>query len=229
MNLLNEVRDYIEFVKQNTYIYSLQKQGIDLLTQFINEQIDRPISKKGYVEMIDYFLAVWIPKHKKYLKVEEAFNIVYATQDLLTFMHKKYDNETSTPIVLEYYGEAYMRLYKVNEIVRKMVGDPVISMTPTIVDLQYYRDYKEKQQRKDNMAMYEQGLFCIEEINDEGYIVLNKLTNHKSCKVLIRRDWMYHFKVNDILHITLKRKVFFVYWEIEEFKGYYTEKAARYL
>ena len=122
-----------------------------------------------------------------------------------------------------------MRLYRVNEIVRKMVGDPVISMKPTIIDLQGYKDYKEKVQHKDTMAMYEQGLFCIEEINDEGYLVLNKLSNHKCCRVLMRRDWMYHFKVNDILQVTLKRKIFFVYWEIEQFKVYYTEKAARYL
>ena len=229
MNLLNEIRDYTDYVRQNTYIYSLQKQGIDLLNKFITQQIDGPTPKRGYIEMIDYFLAVWIPKHKKYLTVEEAFNIVYASQDLLTFIHKKYDREDNTPLILEYYGEEYMRLYRVNEIVRKMVGDPVISMKPTIIDLQGYKDYKEKVQHKDTMAMYEQGLFCIEEINDEGYLVLNKLSNHKCCRVLMRRDWMYHFTLNDILQVTLKERFFFVYWEIEQFKVYYTEKAARYL
>lgn len=229
MNLLNEVRDYMEYVRQNMYIFSLQQQGLELLMQFVSAQVEGPMSKKGYVETIDYFLAVWIPKHKKYLKVEEAFNIVYTAQDLLTFIHNKYDRQDNIPVVLEYYGEEYMRLYRVNELVRKMVGDPVISIAPTIINLQSYRDYKDKQQHRDNMSMYEQGLFCIEEINDEGYIVLNKLSNHKSCKVLIRRDWMSHFKVNDLLHVTLKRKIFFVYWEIEELKVYYTEKAARYL
>lgn len=40
MNLLNEIRDYTDYVRQNTYIYSLQKQGIDLLNKFITQQID---------------------------------------------------------------------------------------------------------------------------------------------------------------------------------------------
>lgn len=229
MNLLNEIRDYTDYIRQNTYLYTLQKQGIVLLNQFITHEIENVASKRGYKEMIDYFLAVWIPKHKKYLNVEEAFNIVYAAQDFLTFIHRKYDREEDTPFILDYYGEEYMRLYRVNEIVRKMVGDPVISMKPTVIDLQNYRDYKQKKERKDTMATYEQGLFCIEEINEEGYLVLNKVSSHKCCKVLMRRDWMNNFKVNDLIQVTLKRKIFFVYWEIEQFKGYYTEKASRYL
>lgn len=229
MNLLNEIRDYTDYVRQNAYLYTLQKQGIVLLNKFITQQIENVAPKRSYKEMIDYFLAVWIPKHKKYLSVEEAFNIVYAAQDFLTFIHRKYGLEEDTPLILDYYGEEYMRLYRVNEIVRKMVGDPVISMKPTVIDLQNYRDYKEKKEHKDSMAMYEQGLFYIEEISEEGYLVLNKVSNHKCCKVLMRRDWMGNFKVNDFLQVTLKRKIFFVYWEIEQFKGYYTEKAARYL
>ncbi|MDA3730505.1 hypothetical protein PBV87_03160 [Niameybacter massiliensis] len=229
MNLLNEVRDYIEYIKKNTYIFSLQKQGLELLLGFNEDLKHSHTIPKGYVDALDYFLAVWVPKHKKYLKVEEAFNIAYTVQDLLTFIHKKYNSEDNTPIVLDYYGEEYLRVYKVNEIVRKMVGDPIISMTPTIIDLESYREYRDKQQHRDSMAMYEQGLFRVEEINDEGYIALSKINGQKYCKVLMRRDWMYNFKVDDILHVTLKRKIFFIYWEIEELKAYYPSKAAQYL
>lgn len=229
MNLLNEIRDYIDYIKTNSYIFSLQRQGLELLLSFVEEHKYAIVKQRGYIEALDYFLAVWVPKRKKYLKVEEAFNIAYTVQDLLTFIHRKYNSEENTPIVLDYYGEEYLRVYKVNEIVRRMIGDPILSITPTVIDLESYKDYKEKQMRKDSMAMYEQGLFCVEEINDEGYIALRKLSNNKYCKVLMRKDWMYHFKVKDILHITLKRKIFFVYWEIEELKAYYPGKAARYL
>ncbi|MEG0318272.1 MAG: hypothetical protein RR627_00050 [Niameybacter sp.] len=229
MNLLNEVRDYIEYIKPNAYIFTLQKQGLELLLSFIEEFKHTNTISNGYMDALDYFLAVWVPRHKKYLKVEDAFNIVYSVQDLLTFIHRKYNSEDNTPLILDYYGEEYLRVYKVNEIIRRMIGDPIISMVPTIIDLESYKEYKEKQQRKDNMAMYEQGLFSVDEINDEGYIALSKLNNNKYCKVLIRRDWMYNFKVNDILHVTLKRKIFFVYWEIEELKAYYPSKAAQYL
>ena len=66
MNLLNEIRDYTDYVRQNTYIYSLQKQGIDLLNKFITQQIDGPTPKRGYIEMIDYFLAVRNTTNTKY-------------------------------------------------------------------------------------------------------------------------------------------------------------------
>lgn len=229
MNLLNEIRDYIDYIKTNTYIFGLQKQGLELLLHFFEENKYTIVKQRGYIEALDYFLAVWIPKHKKYLKVEEAFNIAYTVQDLLTFIHRKYDSEDDTPMVLEYYGEEYLRVYKINQIVRQMIGDPIISLTPTIIDLDNYKEQKEKQTRKDSMAMYEQGVFCVEEINNEGALALRKLSNNKYCKVLMKKDWIGEFKPSDLLHVSLKRKIFFVYWEIQELKAYYPGKAARYL
>lgn len=229
MDMSNELTAYKEKVKQNMYVYSLQKQGIELLQTFLRcMEVDKihPITEEDYM---DYFLAVWVPKRKKYLTDAEAFNIVYTVQDFQAYLEEKYGEESTCPLVLDLYKKDYARVYKAKKVLGEMIGDPIISIDPSIVNLEKYREYKERQQKRDTMCMYEQGIFKIDEVNKEGYIALTKVGGGKYCKVLCRPNLLQHFKEEDMLHVSLKKKIFFIYWEIEDLKAYYPSCAAHYL
>ncbi len=229
IDAVKELYAYRQFIQKNNYIHTLQKLGLDLLASFFNQSKETCFEMKALQESLEYFLCIWLPRNKKYLTDIEAFNIVYTLQDFEVYLEKKYAVPLDVPCVLEGYRKDYMRVYKAKHFLDKMVGDPVLSTSPLLIDLDNYRQRKQKEARKESMCLYEQGVFRIDEVNEEGYIGLAKLGAKKYCKVLCRPNMLYHFKQNDLLHITLKKKVFFVYWEIESIKVYYPQQAMRYL
>lgn len=229
MDILKEVEGYRQSIKQSAYVYSLQKQGIDLLVTFLKRSENGRAVHDKMSHLIDYFLAVWLPRNKKYLTDIEAFNIVYTLQDFQVYLEEKHGVKEELPVVLDLYREDYARLYKAKKFIDELVGDPIISTNPIVIHLKHYREQKDKKNKKDSMCIYEQGIFKIEEVNKEGYIGLVKLKGNKYCKVLCRPSLLYHFKENDLMQVSLRKKIFFVYWEIDEIKAYYPERAHQYL
>lgn len=229
MDILKEIEAYRSYVKKNTYVYSLQKQGLDLFYTFLKRMESSRTFSNIPSNIIDYFLAVWIPRNKKYLTEAEAFNIIYTMQDFQSYLEDKHTGDEELPVVLDLYRQDYVRLYKAKKLISEMVGDPIISTNPIVIHLDNYKEHKEKKERRDSMCVYEQGVFKIDEINKEGYIGLMKLNGTKYCKVLCRPNLLYHFKENDLLHVSLRKKIFFVYWEIDDIKVYYPSCATQYL
>lgn len=221
--------EYEQEIKSNGYVYSLQKQGVHLLYSFLNHYQSKSKDEKRVLRELDYFLNIWIPRNKRYLTSIQAFNIAYTVHDFKRYIEKKCNTEIAIPQVLESHANEYKRLYEARQVLRKMIGDPVISVDPFVIDLKNYRHYKEKKTKKQNMCMYEQGLFVIEEVSREGYLGLKKLKGDRYCKVLCQPHQLAYFKIGDILHGYLKRKVFFIYWEIEDLRTYYTQGAYPYL
>lgn len=228
MDIIGQVSEYIRYIKQNPYIYEIQKQGIELFIKFLKQNPEHAVPEVLNKECVEYFLSLWVPKYYKYLSEIEAYNIVYTVQDIYMYIKRKFNQNIEDPIILDVYGAEYVRLYKSRKVLAQLSGDPVILVKPLVVSLSAYREYKQKQQKRDSMSMYEQGMFKVDEINKEGYISLNKVGTKRYFRVLFKPSLLSNFKVGDILHITLRRRIFFVYWEIEEVKGYYLSNAMAY-
>lgn len=228
MDIIGQVGEYIRYVKQNPYIYEIQKSGVELFINFLKQDPRRSIQENLDKECMEYFLNIWVPKQCKYLSEIEAYNIVYTTQDIYMYIKQKTCEKIEEPIILDRYGSEYVRLYKSRRLLAQLSGDPVILTKPLVVSFLAYKEYKQKKQKRDTMSMYEQGIFKVDEINKEGYICLNKIGTKRYFRVLFKPSLLANFKVGDILHITLKRRIFFVYWEIEEVKGYYLPNAMSY-
>jgi hypothetical protein len=233
MSLIYQINQYEKHVQKNDYVYSLQKQAIDLLLCFLSKHSTRVKKDKLDEQCIDYFLSVWIPKYKKYLSEAEAYNLVYTIQDIYHFINQKLSESTQEeieePYILDKYGKEYLRIYKVRRLLSQLVGDPVLTTQPLVIDLEAYRHQKGKVKKRDNMSLYEQGFFKVTEINRDGYITLQKLDTNKYFKVLFRPSYLAHFKIGDLLNGGLKKKIFFIYWELEDIKGYYLPQALAYL
>lgn len=228
MDIIGQVKNYIQYVKQNPYIYEIQKQGIELFMNFLKQNPNGIVKDTLDKSVTDYFLSFWVPKNKKYLSEVQAYNIVYTVHDITNYINKKCSQEAEYPLILDVYGQEYVRLYKSRKLIAQLSGDPVLAAHPMVISFEAYKEYKQKKKKRDSMSMYEQGVFKVEEISKDGYISLNKLGTARGFRVLFRPSLLINFKAGDILHITLRRKIFFVYWEIEEIKGYYLSNAIAY-
>lgn len=226
MDLIQEVKEYSHYIKQNPYIYEIQKPGIELITSFLIAHSSIEVLEE---KIVDCFLTYWVPNYRRYLTETDAYNIVYALQDLCTYIDRKYDKQSDTAFILDSYGQEYMRLYKARKLISQLVGEPVVCTRPMVVDFHAYKEYKQKQDKKDTMSLYEKGIFQVDEINKEGYISLNKIGTCRYFKVLFRPSVLGYFKKGDILQITLKKKIFFIYWEMHEIKAYYLPNATKYM
>lgn len=229
MDIIGQVKQYAQYVRQNPYIYELQKQGIELLINFLKSNPNHMVGDTLDTKAVDYFLSYWVPRSRKYLSEVEAYNIVYTLHDICHYLNRKDNEADNTPIILDMYGQEYIRLYKSRKLLAQLAGDPVIATNPIVISLDTYKEYKQKKNKKDSMSMYEQGMFRVDEINKDGYISFNKVGSNRYFKVLFRPSVLANFKAGDILHITLKRRIFFIYWEIDEIRGYYLSNAISYI
>lgn len=229
MHILECVENYVNEVKQNPYVYKIQRLGIEIFCEYI-EKSGLDIRREDFHKsLIDKLILIWLPRNKKYLSEAEIYQIIYTIHDICNYICgediEEEKGKAETPTILDLYGEAYMRIYKVKNLLQKMTKDPVISVDPIIVDLGKYREKKKKSNYGEVATTYEQAIFEVTECKEGGQIVLNKLGQSKQYKLLLEYPAYKYIRKGDIIHAIIKRRLFYVYWEIEEIKAYYLPEA----
>lgn len=231
MNILDYINEYTNHIKNNSYVYMVQKSGIDVFTQYINNNtIGGEITDVGEI-MIDKLLLYWIPRNKRYLSEVQAYQMVYTIQDIYQYILKcsNLNKDSDAPAILDLYAEEYMRVYRIRNMLLKITKDPILATNPFVVDLNYYRNKKNKNACSDIATTYEQAIFKVDECKEVGQIILKKRHENKQYKLLLEYPTYKYFKKGDLIHAIIKRKLFYVYWEIEEIKSYYLPQALSYL
>lgn len=233
MHILERVETYVQEVKQTPYVYKIQKLGIEIFKYYITSNSLDIREEDFHKELLDKLVLIWLPKNKKYLSEAEVYQIIYTIHDLFNYIQTKLPQEQQTedeePTILQCYGEEYMRVYKARNLLQRITKDPVISVDPFVVDLDKYRYKKEKRSYGEIATTYEQALFEVQECKEGGQVILNKISQTKQYKLLLEYPAYKYLRKGDILHVTLKRKLFYVYWELEEIKAYYLPQAVELL
>ena len=233
MHILERVETYVQEVKQTPYVYKIQKLGIEIFKYYITSNSLDIREEDFHKELLDKLVLIWLPKNKKYLSEAEVYQIIYTIHDLFNYIQTKLPQEEQTekeePTILQCYGEEYMRVYKARNLLQRITKDPVISVDPFVVDLDKYRYKKEKKSYGEIATTYEQALFEVQECKEGGQVILNKIGQTKQYKLLLEYPAYKYLRKGDILHVTLKRKLFYVYWELEEIKAYYLPQALELL
>ncbi len=227
MHLLECVEAYTKEIKQNPYIYSIQKEGIDIFCKYIThngldirtEDFDR--------HMLNRLLLFWLPRNKKYLSEIEIYQIIYTIHDIYHYIKGESKTE-ELPTILESYGQEYMRVYKARNMLMKLTRDPVISVDPIVIAIEKYKEKRKKARYTDIATTYEQAIFSVEACKEGGQVCLVKQGQNKQYKLLLEYPIYKYLKKGDILHAVLKRKLFYVYWEIDELKAYYLPDAIEF-
>lgn len=232
MHILERVENYVEEIKKKPYIYKIQKSGIEIFRNYIIANgLDRK-EEEFNKELLDKLVLLWLPRNKKYLSEAQIYQVIYTLHDISSYINKERvinGEQTEESTILELYGEEYMRVYKAKNLLQKMTKDPVISFNPLVIDLDRYRNKKKKTNYGEIATTYEQSLFEVQECKEGGQIILSKLTQNKQYKLLLEYPVYKYLKKGDILHAVIKRKLFYVYWELEEIKAYYLPQAINLL
>ncbi len=239
MNILDCLADYTAAIKKTPYVYTLQKMGIEIFSQFImTNSLDGELSLMNRA-LIDKLLLYWIPRNKKYLSESQAYQVVFTINDIYAYImeckQKIYGQEEKEkevlpeePAILSIYGEEYIRLYKLRNSLLKSTCDPIISIQPLVIDLNNYRSKRKKESLAELATTYEQALFEVKECKEGGQIILTKRGQAKQYKLLLEYPIYKYFRQGDFIQGIIKRKLFYVYWEIEELKSYYPHQAKAY-
>ncbi len=233
MHLLERIEEYTQDIKKNSCVYEMQKSGIEVLSKYItNSGLNVPEDDFDR-QMLNKLLLYWLPRNKKYLSDVEAYQIIYTIQDIYRYIKTKSqikEKETDTPTILESYGQEYMRVYKAKNMLLKMTKDPVVSVNPIVIALDKYKEKKKKNNNYTDLATtYEQAIFKVQECKEGGQVILTKLGQDKPYKLLLEYPVYKYLKVGDMMHAVIKRKLFYVYWEVEELKFYYLPQAREFL
>ncbi len=253
MHILERINLYTQETKKNPYIYSLQKLGIELFKEYITSSgLD---VEESYLsqETLSKLIVYWIPKNKRYLSETQAYQLIYTIHDIYNYVvaHRTCEAENKsmtqtenkvlnkakgstsgnieTPTLLELYGEEYMRLYKVRNKLFSLTKDPVIAVDPLVVDINRYRQKKNKGGYQEIATTYEQAIFKVIECKEGGQVTLAKPKQSKEYRLLLEYPIYKDLKPGDLIHATIKRKLFYVYWELEEIKSYYLPEAIAFL
>ena len=221
MYILERVENYVEEIKQKPYIYKIQKLGIEIFKNYIVSNSLNMREEDFGEELLEKLILLWLPRNKKYLSEAEIYQVIYTIHDIFNYMHKQ--EEVSS--ILELYGEEYMRVYKARNLLQKMTRDPVISVDPIVIDLDRYRAKKKKSGYSEIATTYEQALFEVQECKEGGQVVLCKLSQNKQYKLLLEYPAYKYLRKGDIIHAIIKRRLFYVYWELEEIRAYYLPQA----
>lgn len=231
MNLLETVVLYKETLQKDKKTYSLQKLGIDIFYAYL--EANPLITHIEYLEqgVLDRLFLYWIPKHKKYLSEKQAYQVVATIQSIYYFLLEQKNIETSciASTIVELYAEEYKRMYKIRSMLRRITKDPVISEEPFVIDFLCYCNKKRKKEFSERTTTYEQGVFEVIGCKEEGIVILQKTGQQKTYKLLLECPISRYLKVGDLLHAVIKKRLFYVYWEIGEIKAYYLKDALRYL
>ncbi len=253
MHILECISLYTKEIKKNPYIYSLQKLGVEIFKEYIvSSGLD---VEENYLnrEILSKLVLYWIPRNKRYLSETQAYQVIYTIHDIYNYIEARrldeIDNKDKEildkeivckkkeegvgrkeiPTILELYGEEYMRLYKVRNRLLNLTKDPVIGVDPVVIDLNRYRQRRKKGGYQEIATTYEQAIFKVTECKEGGQITLTKPRQNKEYKLLLEYPVYKDLKTGDLIHATIKRKLFYVYWELEEVKSYYLPEAIVFL
>lgn len=236
MHILERVEAYVQEVKQTPYVYKIQKLGIEIFKYYITSYSLDIREEDFHKELLDKLVLIWLPRNKKYLSEAEVYQIIYTIHDIFNYIqttltkgHQGMQEEQEESTILQLYGEEYMRIYKARNLLQRITKDPIISVDPIVVDLDKYRYKKEKKSYGEIATTYEQAFFEVQECKEGGQVVFNKLGQTKQYKLLLEYPAYKYLRKGDILHATIKRKLFYVYWELEEIKAYYLPQAIELL
>ena len=229
MQVLESIDRYTRLIQRNRCIYDVQKTGIDIFKSYINNVKPDIKVEELNIGVVDKLLLYWFPRNKKYVSETQVYQIVLTIGQICDYIFKESDCSNEFPNILDLYAEEYKRAYKAKNMLLSMTLDPVISIDPLIIGLDRYKNKRKKQSTLERSTTYVQSFFKIIECKEGGLVVLSKMGVDKTYKLLLEYPTYKYLKVGDIVHAVIRRKLFYVYWEFEELRGYYLQQASKFL
>ncbi len=182
------------------------------------------------VDFFTKYMLMYIPRYSLELSGKEIKRHLLYIHELLGFINKKYHYDLT-----EAYKKLYMsnfeelsRVIYIRRSLQRFTETPVISFSPMVINLQSYKNHRDQPVIGQKKMIYEQGLFEVIEILG-SYVVLKKKTSEMFIKLKIDKKVTNDMHVKDMMHMRIKRKLFYTTWDIIELKQYYSNQVGCYL
>ena len=230
MEVLKSITSYLESMNGNSYLYENQKDALGMLYNYCNNEEPELKIYQLDVSFFQEFLMYWLPKNQRRLKDREVDRILRGVAGYCTYIQDMYNIPSlkKYELVKEYKREC-LRIYQLKDAFSKYLGDPILSVEPFIVDFKVYKDYKIRKSSKDKQGIYQQGLFQVMEIEYDNTIVLQKLPRRNCIRTILPSTLVIRIRKGDILHLRIKQKQYYSFWEVVDFKNCYLPDASQYL
>lgn len=186
-------------------------------------------SKDLSIKNIKYFLLFVLPTKLKYASENDIYNIIYTIQSI-TIEKLSHEESLEFSKILEDLSSILSRIYKCKKYLFGLTSDPIINNDIRLVSLEKYKSKKMK--KLDISTTYEKSAFEVKETKDGGQVILikpNSISSDKEYKLLLEYPGYKYIKKGDIINCTIKRKLFYVYWEIDELNYMYPQESKKYL
>lgn len=222
---------FLEYRTFKRHIYGdINKKLLDLMRNFINQYYE-----KSEIEVIDEgffncFYAFYLPQHLLKLRpidIKKTFREWLEFSEYVNNRIKGTYKSDAIKAFKKYEQELLRILYLIKEI-RKYGEVPILSWDPLIIDINCYRNLKKKEDALSKYMMFEQGYFTVQD-KIGNWVIFNKETPPKTYYKIKMEAIAEEIKSGDIVHMSVKRKIFCTSWNIVNVKAYFNESAGIFL
>ncbi|HHX62707.1 MAG TPA: hypothetical protein GX707_18630 [Epulopiscium sp.] len=235
MEVLESITSYVENMKGSMPLCeyhkdTLEKETLEILYAYCNDT--EPLMNMNEIDsdFFDKFLIYWLPKNQSRLKASEIYEVLKGVGGYCTYIQRTYNTPNLGGYeVMKVYKKECLRIYQLKGLLLKHLNDPILNTNPLVVDFNAYRHYKTRKATNLKHGVYQQGLFEVMEIDYDNTVVFRRLPRGNCVRVMLTDSLVTYMKKGDILHLRIKQKQFFSFWEIEEIKNCYLSKASQYL
>ncbi len=224
--LLDVVSEYREAIKQTK---SKEQQYCFTIFYFYCKKYYTTLSLYDFdSEILERFLVIYIPENSYKLSNIAFFDCL---KDFCQFMAGKYDFHNATEIWNGIWGTMKKDIERITAILKEFsifLCEPVVSYKPLIIDFELYKKRKNRTAYKTAFDVSEVGYFEVVEFFTNNSIVVRKMFSGRHIKINLNTNLISQITIGDIFFAQLRQKPFLT-WEIEELKGFYCAKVARYI
>lgn len=205
---------------------------VDLFYQFCKQNTDHITLSQVNRDLFYRFFLYYVPRTMKIVSIDTPYQIIHQIGGLCKFVSKetKYNVWKIFNQSLEPIEDNFTRVLHAKREFNLFLGKPVLHIDPLIVDLTFYKIYKYQQDNMEHAPIMEQGYFQILEIFGNHSVILKKKKGKELyIKIILNENLVQTLRTYDIIHMRIKRKLFFTCWDIDDVKSIFLPEANQFL
>lgn len=223
---------FIEYRAFRRHIYGdVNKKLLDLMRNYINQYYDKCDIDAIDERFFDRFYLLYLPNHLLKLRPIDIKKLSREWTAYSEYANNRFKGSYKNYAIQAYRShelELLRILYLIKEI-RKYGEIPILSWDPLIIDMKCYKNLKNKEDALSKYMMFDQGYFKIQD-KIGNWVIFFKETSIKTYyKIKMDAILTEEMKVGDILHMSIKRKIFCTSWSIINVKAYFGESSGIFL
>ncbi|PKM93563.1 MAG: hypothetical protein CVU84_15410 [Firmicutes bacterium HGW-Firmicutes-1] len=208
------------------------KKALDIMRRYINQYYKEDPLEEINKSFLERFYSSFLPCHLLRLTYKDIESLSIEWAMFSDFISNSYHITSLKRFCKDVYkdheNELFRILYLIKEV-RKYGEVPVLCWEPFIIDMKCYKNMKSKENAFAKYIVYDQGYFKIEDKLGNNIIFIKNSPVKTYYKIKIDVPVGEEMKIGDIIHMSIKRKVFSTAWNMVNVKAYFDQSAGEYL